>query len=81
MLRLGEFDLVLCFGLLYHLENPLLAVRHLRSLTEKCLLLESMCVPDNKPSMLLKEEPSEFDQSARERGIQILKSMVRVRQG
>ena len=62
MLRLGKFDLVLCFGLLYHLENPLLAVRHLRSLTEKCLLLESMGVPDNKPSMLLREEPSEFDQ-------------------
>lgn len=62
VLRLGEFDLVLCFGLLYHLENPLLAVRHLRSLTEKCLLLESMCVPDNKPSMLLREEPSECDQ-------------------
>lgn len=62
VLTLGEFDLVLCFGLLYHLENPLLAVRHLRSLTEKCSLLESMCVPDNKPSMLLREEPSEFDQ-------------------
>lgn len=27
VLRLGEFDLVLCFGLLYQLENPLLAVR------------------------------------------------------
>ena len=62
VLRLGEFDLLLCFGLLYHLENPLLAVRHLRSLTEKCLLLESMCVPENKPSMLLREEPSECDQ-------------------
>ena len=61
-LALGKFDLVLCFGLLYHLENPLLAVRHLRSLTEKCLLLESMCVPDDKPSMLLREEPSELDQ-------------------
>jgi len=62
VLAMGKFDLVLCFGLLYHLENPSLAVRHLRSLTEKCLLLESMCVPDDKPSMLLREEPSEFDQ-------------------
>ena len=62
ILALGKFDLVLCFGLLYHLENPLLAIRHLRSLTEKCLLLESMCVPDDKPSMLLREEPSELDQ-------------------
>src|SRR6202140_319098 len=49
ILALGKFDLVLCFGLLYHLEIPLLAIRHLRSLTEKCLLLESMCVPDDKP--------------------------------
>jgi FkbM family methyltransferase len=62
ILALGKFDLVLCFGLLYHLENPLLAVRHLRALTEKCLLLESMCVPDDKPSMLLREEPSASDQ-------------------
>jgi SAM-dependent methyltransferase len=62
VLSLGKFDFVVCFGLLYHLENPLLAVRHLRALTEKCLLLESMCVPDDKPSMLLREEPSETDQ-------------------
>jgi SAM-dependent methyltransferase len=62
ILNLGVFDLVLCFGLLYHLENPLLAMRHLRALTKKCLLLESMCVPDDKPSMLLREEPSESDQ-------------------
>ncbi len=49
--------------MLYHLEDPLLAIRHLRALTEKCLLLESMCVPDEKPSMLLREEPREDDQS------------------
>ncbi|MDP9339204.1 MAG: FkbM family methyltransferase [Acidobacteriota bacterium] len=63
ILELGKFDLVLCFGLLYHLENPLLALRHLRGLTEKCLLLESMCVPDDRPSLLLREEPREDDQS------------------
>ena len=66
ILELGKFDLVLCFGLLYHLENPLLAVRHLRALTRKCLLLESMCVPDDHPSLLLREEPREDDQSMTE---------------
>lgn len=35
ILELGKFDLVLCFGLLYHLENPLAAIRNLRELTEK----------------------------------------------
>jgi FkbM family methyltransferase len=63
ILALGKFDLVLCFGLLYHLESPLQAIRNLHGLTEKCLLLESMCIPDDKPSMLLREEPREDDQS------------------
>ena len=26
---LGEFDLVMCLGLLYHLENPFIAIRNL----------------------------------------------------
>jgi hypothetical protein len=47
ILALGKFDLTLCFGLLYHLENPMLAIRHLRALTGKGLLLESMCIPGN----------------------------------
>lgn len=60
---LGSFDFVLCFGLVYHLENPWLAMRNLRALTGKCLLLESMCIPDERPSMLLREEPRSNDQS------------------
>jgi FkbM family methyltransferase len=63
ILQLGRFDLVLCFGLLYHLENPLLAIRNLRGITEKCLLLESMCLPEEETSMLLREEPHQDDQS------------------
>jgi FkbM family methyltransferase len=62
-LGLGKFDLVLCCGLLYHLENPVVAIRNLSALTEKCLLLESMCIPDEKPAMLLREEPRQDDQS------------------
>ena len=63
VLELGCFDFVLCCGLLYHLENPLLALRHLRALTAKCLLLESMCIPDERPSLLLRDEPRCDDQS------------------
>src|SRR6266849_60721 len=63
ILQLGRFDLVLCFGLLYHLENPLLAIRNLRGLTEKCLLMESMCLPEEKSSMLLRVEQRQEDQS------------------
>ena len=59
----GVFDLVLCFGLLYHLENPLAAIRNLRALAGKCLLLESMCVPGEKTAALLREEPRLDNQS------------------
>ncbi len=64
--QLGPFDLVLCFGLLYHLENPLQAIRNLAAITEKCLVLESMCVPQERCSMLLRQEPRQDDQSLAE---------------
>ncbi len=63
ILALGKFDLTLCFGLLYHLENPMLAIRHLRALTGKGLLLESMCIPGNSTGMVWREEPAAADQS------------------
>jgi FkbM family methyltransferase len=63
IVRLGSFDFVLCFGLLYHLENPLRAIRHLRALTGKVLFLESMCLPSDEPFALLREEPPFDDQS------------------
>lgn len=61
--RFGTFDLVFCMGLLYHLENPFLAIRRLRVLAKKALLIESMCLPDGKPWMLLREEPRAENQS------------------
>ena len=63
ILKLGAFDLTLCFGLLYHLENPMLAIRHLRALTKKGLLLESMCIPGDSAGMVLRAEPAAADQS------------------
>jgi FkbM family methyltransferase len=60
---LGTFDLVLCFGLLYHLESPMRAIRHLRALTGKGLLIESMCVPGDEARTVLRDEPFQQDQS------------------
>jgi FkbM family methyltransferase len=61
--KIGVFDFVLCFGLLYHLENSMSAVRNLRALTRHVLMLESMCLPQSEPWMLLRNEPSDGDQS------------------
>jgi len=60
--KLGTFDLGFCFGLLYHLENPLLTIRNLRSITGKILLVESVIFPGNEPIMALIDEEAHEDQ-------------------
>jgi len=60
---LGSFDLVLCVGLLYHLENPMRCFRNLRAVCGKVLILESMVVPGEEPYLVILDEPSGEDQS------------------
>ena len=43
---LGNFDVVLMFGLLYHLENPVGALRLARALTRRVCLIETQVVPN-----------------------------------
>lgn len=43
---LGEFDIVLVFGLLYHLENPVQALRLARSHTTNVCLVETQVAPN-----------------------------------
>jgi SAM-dependent methyltransferase len=54
--QMGTFDFVLCVGLLYHLENPFRAIRNLHALTEKVLLLESMCTAGPGSTLQLLDE-------------------------
>jgi len=61
----GPADVVFCFGLLYHLENPFLAVRNLYALTGRVLMVESMCLPGNYPVMELRDECVTEDQGLR----------------
>ncbi|PZQ14804.1 MAG: hypothetical protein DI564_09900 [Rhodanobacter denitrificans] len=43
--ELGVHDLVLCFGLIYHLENPVGALRVARALTRRLCVIETQVVP------------------------------------
>jgi SAM-dependent methyltransferase len=64
-LSLGELapsDLVLCAGLLYHLENPFRVIRNLHALTEKVLIIEGMCTPGTGATMELLDEGTSKDQ-------------------
>ncbi len=62
---IGKFDLVLCVGLLYHLENPLRAFRNLHAMTGKLLIVESMAIPSDKPFFVLLDEGPLADESLR----------------
>jgi SAM-dependent methyltransferase len=63
--ELGSFDFVLCVGLIYHLENPFRALRHLQALTGKVLFLESLTVPGKDPELKLLDEDQGEDQGLR----------------
>jgi len=60
--ELGTFDLVFCFGLLYHLENPLLAIRHLEAMTGQIIFIEAVVFPGDEPVMALVDEEIHEDQ-------------------
>jgi SAM-dependent methyltransferase len=65
LVHLGTFDLVFCFGLLYHLENPLLALRNLHAMTNTLLLVEGLVYPGDEPIMALVDETEYEDQGLR----------------
>lgn len=59
---LGTFDVVFCFGLLYHLENPFRAVRNLSAMTSKLSIIEGICYPSPEPVLVLMDEIEANDQ-------------------
>ena len=60
---LGRFDVVHCFGLLYHLENPLVALRNIYQICGRFLLLETMVADSHAPILGLADEPKSANQS------------------
>jgi FkbM family methyltransferase len=62
---LGRFDIVHCLGLLYHLENPLAALRNLHAVCDGVLLLETMIVDSKVPMLVLADETRAVSQAMR----------------
>jgi SAM-dependent methyltransferase len=63
ILEMKPKDMVLCFGLLYHLENPFRVIRNLYALTKELTIIESMIVPQQVPAAVLLDERRADDQS------------------
>lgn len=48
-----KFDVVICFGVLYHLKDPMAALAHIRSVVKEdgVVLFETACLRSRKPMM------------------------------
>lgn len=55
--RIGTFDLVLFFGVLYHLRNPLLALERLSAVCTGTLLMQSAVYEDTSDTPLARFHP------------------------
>ena len=47
--RFGTFDLTLCLGLLYHLENPMDALRRVRAVTRELCVIDTQVLRKSPP--------------------------------
>ncbi|MBS1855715.1 MAG: FkbM family methyltransferase [Acidobacteria bacterium] len=62
--RLGRFDIVFSYGLLYHCENPIAALRNLASCCDEMLLLETVITDHPRAIYQLTDEPREVKDQA-----------------
>jgi SAM-dependent methyltransferase len=62
---LGRFEVVFCYGVLYHLENPLLALRNMAEVCDELLLLETHVCDSRGPILMLEDEPKSANQALR----------------
>lgn len=61
---LGQFDVVLVLGLIYHLERPLQALRLARALTRQACVIESQLTRQDRPIVRGDGVPGVYQQSA-----------------
>lgn len=59
-----KFELVLCFGLLYHLENPFLAIRNLHAVTGEVAIISTIASSHPLPVAVLYDEPTRGEAQA-----------------
>ncbi len=63
--QFGQFDVVFCYGLLYHLENPIAALRNMANACTDWLLIETMVCDSTAPVLRLEDEYLSANQALR----------------
>jgi FkbM family methyltransferase len=64
LVRFGAFDVVFCYGLLYHLANPVAGLANIAEACSELLLLETIIADHPLPLCRLADEPSETPNQA-----------------
>lgn len=62
-IALGRFDVIYCYGLLYHLANPQQALERLAEVCDGLLLLETAVSPGTFDELLMVRDPDAFNQA------------------
>jgi 2-polyprenyl-3-methyl-5-hydroxy-6-metoxy-1,4-benzoquinol methylase len=63
--HLGRFGVVFCYGLLYHLESPLRALRNMAAVCDDLLLIETMVCDARAPLLRIDDEAKSVNQALR----------------
>ncbi len=53
---LGRFDVVHCYGLLYHLENPMAALRNIAAVCDELMIIETIICDHPLPVLRIEDE-------------------------
>lgn len=73
---LGQFDIVYCYGLLYHMSNPDSVLQRLASVCREKILLELICHPGVENTVAYVSDPSGLNQSVVGRGCRPSRSWI-----
>ena len=65
---LGVFDVIYCYGLLYHMSNPDSVLRRLGEICQGKILLELICSPSIEDTVIYVDDPAGLNQSTVGRG-------------
>jgi SAM-dependent methyltransferase len=61
--RFGRFEIVFCYGLLYHLENPLQSLRNMAAVCDEMLLLETIICDHELALVRVEDESTDVNQA------------------
>lgn len=73
---LGRFDVVFCYGLLYHVQNPFRLLRNLGSVCGDLLLLSTAVADHRLPLVVMEEETASYTQALENVGCRPTPSFV-----